>query len=478
LVDKIPFAFIGLPPQLGSFFIRLDFERLKLTLMGRSPTNAAYHVKVLRMGKYLRTVLALGLLLLGAAAHAFGQLKYVVVVTRHGVRSPLSDRINQYAPQPWPDWKVPHGFLTPHGRALMKIFGVYDRAYLANAGLMSASGCADAARTYFWADTDERTIETGRALAEGLLPECGVTVHSLPEGKKDALFDGLAANPDHADRNLAAAAILGRIGAKPEALLEAYRPAFEELQRILFGCIPGASCGAGTKLPAQPLLGPPIAVVPGNAASLADVTGPLNTASTLAESLLLEYTNGMSGSDLGWGRLNESNLRQIMALNTAYFDLTRRTLYSARVRGSNLLSHVLDSLRQAASGKPVPGALGKPGDAVLFLVGHDANLSNFSGLLNLSWLVPGYQRDDTPPGGALVFELWRGVGDAYTVRTYYTAQSLEQMSQAMPLSLSSPPPRAPVFVPGCSSAAEGLACEWTAFERTAAAAIDPAFVTK
>jgi 4-phytase/acid phosphatase len=420
-------------------------------------------------------ILVLGLLCCG---DALAQLKYVVVVTRHGVRAPLSDRINQYAPEPWPDWKVPPGFLTPHGRELIKIFGGYDRAYLANAGLLSAAGCADAARIYFWADTDERTIETGRALSEGLLPGCNVAVHSLPVGAKDPLFDGLSVNPGHVDRNLAVAAILGRIGADPEALLGAYRPAFEQLQQILIGCIPAATCGAGTKLPAQPLLGPPIAVVPGNAGGLADVTGPLNIGATLAESLLLEYTNGMRGSDLGWGRLNESNLRQIMALNTAYFDLTRRTPYSARVRISNLLSHVLDSMRQAATGKAVPGALGKPGDAVLFLVGHDANLANFSGLLNLSWLLPGYQRDDTPPGGALVFELWRVASGGYTVRTYYTAQNLEQMSQAMPLSLSSPPEKAPVFVPGCSTAAEGFACEWPAFERTAAAAIDPAFVMK
>jgi hypothetical protein len=41
LVDKIPFAFIGLLPQLGSFLIRLDFERLKSTLCGHGPTPQA-----------------------------------------------------------------------------------------------------------------------------------------------------------------------------------------------------------------------------------------------------------------------------------------------------------------------------------------------------------------------------------------------------------------------------------------------------
>src|SRR5450755_634837 len=58
--------------------------------------------------------------------------------------------------------------------------------------------------------------------------------------------------------------------------------------------------------------------------------------------------------------------------------------------------------RLEALGKRVPGALGRPGDALLILVGHDTNLSNLSGMLHLSWHLPGYQPDDTPPGGALI----------------------------------------------------------------------------
>ena len=98
-------------------------------------------------------------------------------------------------------------------------------------------------------------------------------------------------------------------------------------------------------------------------------------------------------------------------------------------------------------------------------------------MLRLSWLIEGYQRDDTPPGGALVFEVWRNSATgAYTVRTSYTAQTLQQMREAQPLTLASPPPRAPVFVPGCSTAGEGFACTWSEFRRTVEAAIDPASV--
>ena len=396
------------------------------------------------------------------------ELKFVVVVTRHGVRPPTvsNDQINPYSAEPWPKWDVAPGYLTAHGRALMKLFGAYDRAQFARAGLFGSSGCADANRVYFWADTDERTVETGRALVEGMLPGCTVEVHSAPAGTRDPLFNPVAAGVGHADPDLAMAAVSGRIGGHPDALLAAYRPALETMQQVL-------TAGKTAK---QPLLELPVSLGPA-AGGLVEMRGPLATASSLAEDFLLEYTNGIEGHDLGWGRLTESNLRQMMTLNLTFTDLTRRTTQIARPSASNLLSHVAKALEQAVTGKAVPGALGKAGDRMLVIVGHDSNLSNIQGTLNLTWLLPGYQPNDTPPGGALVFELWRQpAGGQYSVRTYYTAQTLEQMRQALPLTLDSPPAKATVFVPGCSTAKAGSPCDWNAFRHTIETSIDLAFV--
>jgi len=396
------------------------------------------------------------------------ELKFVAIVTRHGVRPPTvsNDQINPYSAEPWPQWDVPPGYLTAHGRALMKLFGTYDRAQFARAGLFNPSGCADAGHVYFWADTDERTVETGRALAEGLLPGCTVVVHSAPAGTRDPLFNPVTAAVVRADPDLAVAAVSGRIGGHPEALLVAYRPALEAMQQVL-------TAGKTVK---QSLLELPVSLGPA-AGGLVEMRGPFATAATLAEDFLLEYTNGMEGHDLGWGRLTESNLRQMMTIHIAHADLTRRTPQIGRTSASNLLSHVVKAMEQAVTGKAVPGAIGKPGDSMLVIVGHDSNLSNIQGTLNLTWLIPGYQPNDTPPGGALVFELWRQTaGGEYSVRTYYTAQTLEQMRQALPLTLDSPPAKATVFVPGCGTAKEGSPCDWTAFQHTIETSIDPAFV--
>ena len=407
------------------------------------------------------------------------QLTYVAILTRHGVRSPTwpAERLNQHSTRPWPDFGVPPGFLTPHGRRLMELVGAYDRAYLAQAGLLSASGCEDANRVFIWADTDQRTIETGHALAAGIAPGCQIEVRSLPQGTDDPLFSPIGLGIARADRATAVASVMGRLGSRPAALVEAYRPAFEAMQEVLLGCSPGPNCPPqGTSGP-QSLLKLPASVGPGKGDSLVDFAGPVATASTLAQNFLLEYANGMPIEELGWGRLTEAKLRQIMTLHGAYSDLMRRTPYLARANGSNLLGHILKSIEQAISGKAVPGALGTPTDRVLAVVGHDTNIANFAGMLQLSWLIEGYQRDDTPPGGALVFEVWRHpVTGAYTVRTSYTAQTLEQMREARPLTLASPPAKAPVFVPGCSTAGEGFACTWSGFRRTVEAAIDPASV--
>lgn len=413
------------------------------------------------------------------AAASPSELKFAVILSRHGVRSPTwtAEELNRYSSDPWPDWGVAPGELTAHGKKLMTLFGAYDHAYLAAAGLLHPTGCEDAGYVHFRADTDQRSRETGRALAAGMLPGCSVEVHSLPGSQDDPLFSPVATGLAKGDGNLASAAVLGRIGGHPAALNDVYRHAFDTLREVLFGCPPQAPCPAESKPGKQSLLSLPSAIGPADSDHLTDLRGPVRTGSTLAEDFLLEYTNGMTGKDLGWGRLDEAKLREVMRIHTAYSDLLRWTPYIARVQASNLMSHILQSIKQAVTQERAPGSLGKPGDRVLVLVGHDTNISNVAGMLGISWLLEDYQRDDTPPGGALVFELWRRPREGdYAVSTYYMAQSLEQMRKALPLSLDSPPAKAPVFLPGCSAANEKMTCPWKAFLRTVEGAIDPAFV--
>src|SRR5262249_33863935 len=124
---------------------------------------------------------------------------------------------------------------TAHGRTLMKIMGGFYHEYFAAEGLIAQTGCPDVNRTYFWADTDQRTVETAHALAEGILPGCKVEIHSQSGGGDDALFDPIAAGVAKQDPQLGMAAVSGRIGPELNALVDAHCPAFDSLHQLLNG---------------------------------------------------------------------------------------------------------------------------------------------------------------------------------------------------------------------------------------------------
>ncbi|AXC13010.1 Periplasmic phosphoanhydride phosphohydrolase [Acidisarcina polymorpha] len=361
----------------------------------------------------------------------------------------------------------------------MNLFGAYYRSYYTQQGLFAAQGCADAGRISFYSDSDQRTVETGKSLIAGMFPGCDDKQpehHFLAEGEEDPLFHSLSAGLGKPDHDRAVASIAGRIGADPDGITEAYGAQLEALQRILLACTPSTPCPSPGHTAAKTLLAIPASLDGGKSDHLAELKGPLNTASTITENFLLEYADGMPMDQVAWSRVDLPTLKQLMNLHTAASDLTRRTSYLATVQASNTLAHILQTLEQAETGKAIPGALGKRGDKAVILVGHDTNLTNIAGALNLNWLLDG-RRDDTPPGGALVFELRQRPGEFESrVYIYYVAQTLEQMRSLTPLNLDRAPARASIFLPGCSGGAVGYPCDWTSFSQVLTKVINPEFV--
>jgi 4-phytase/acid phosphatase len=193
------------------------------------------------------------------------------------------------------------------------------------------------------ADIGQRTRESGRAFVQGMFPGCPTVTHTV-EAAADPLFLPV---PEfaHGDAALAAAAVSGRCGNNPAALASTLQHAFGTLREVLFGCAIEAPCPGRSsrgnrdcsicrrRLAARRTALP----------TSADLSRPVPHWPKISGS-------NTRGKDLGWGRLDETRLREIRAIHVAYADLTRRTQYLAGAQGSSLLSHILHSMEQAVSG--------------------------------------------------------------------------------------------------------------------------------
>jgi len=400
--------------------------------------------------------LALILLLPALCAAAPGdRLERVVILSRHGVRAPMASpaELGRYSAEPWPAFAVPPGHLTETGKVDEGLLGAYYRQLYAT--LLPSGDCA---ALYVWANAVERTIETGRALAAALQPGCSAMIHRVDEGKADPLFDAVAAGTATPDYDLALAAVAGRIGNDPAAWARVHRPDLAALQDLL-----GKGREALADVP--PLLNR------GQGTLLVSIDGPFVRASTLSESLLMAYADGAPLDALAGGRLTERRLLDVQGPHALDLDMQLRAPYIGQVTESHLAKRLLATLQGR------PDGVGEGRSAVVALIGHDGTLEELGGLLDLHWLLSGYQPDQVPPGGALRFEVWRRNSDGRDViRLSFTGQSLSQLRDREKLSPERPPLTAPVFIPGCSEAGAAYDCPLDLFAVRVAAAIDPAFV--
>ncbi|WP_321476410.1 histidine-type phosphatase [uncultured Paludibaculum sp.] len=413
-----------------------------------------------------------------AAQHADDtKLRQVIIFGRHSVRAPVAPNslIDTFAARPFPIPSVGTGILTANGAKLESLLGTYYRLWLTKEGLLTGNDEADAAFVYFRANTLERTRVTAQSFATGLLPAAAVTVNTYPDSQSDPLFDPIGAGVARLDQKKAVQAVKGRLGGDGQLVTSAYAPELALARSVLLGYplsqTPPPAAPKGvidvTALPIEITAGAPVNI------------GGLSPISGAVDPFIMQYADGLPLSDVAWGQLTVDGIGQTARLYMLAIDLSFRTPYLAGVQSSNMASHVVRSLLQAATGTPTTGALGDPSTKVVMLVGSDVNITGLAGLLNLDWMLPTYQPDFCPPGGALVFQLRQSqrTGE-YFVRASYIAQTLDQLRNRTPLSLTTPPASAPIFIPGCSTRNDTFDCALADFVSVANRAIVPKFADK
>ncbi|MGB6945841.1 MAG: histidine-type phosphatase [Bryobacteraceae bacterium] len=412
------------------------------------------------------------------------QAKQVIIFGRHGVRTPVlpNSVLDAFSVQPYPVFPgVPAGragiaVITPNGVTDETILGSYFHLWLKQEGLLTGNDSADANLVYFRANDTPLILGTAQAFWSGMLPAAGPPNVNVVSPGSDPLFDPVDAGVALLDYQKAVAAVNGRLGSNPSALATAYAPELALTRSVLLGypfndaAAPPAPANVTdvTNFTANPI------TATAGSSSVPVNLGGLEQVIYAIDPFVMEYTDGLPMAQVGWGQLTSGNIGQIFRLYDLLLNLEYRTPYLDQVQSSNVASHIVRSLVQAATGNQMSGALATPSSKVVVLIASNTNISGLAGLFQLDWLLPSYQPDVSAPSGVLMFELRQSqTTGEYIVRTSYVAQTMDQLRNLTPLTLDAPPASAPVFIPGCSAGNATFDCPLGKFVSIANQVIDP-----
>lgn len=370
-------------------------------------------------------------------------LKRVVVLMRHGVRA-LSARtydLDQrlYTDKQWPEWPVKPNQLTPHGYELVAGLGHYFRERYNEPLDISKEGCKILDKRYSRADKAPRTVETAKGFIFGLLPECQITLKTRT----------LTSSIDPKDYSKTMAAASQQLGDYQTAV-ERYRPELLLLQSILQCCSPVA---CNKKIPCS------IFEVSGAIKPPGRLSGPLAVGGLVTQNFVLERAEGFPPELVGWGKVNDAQLKQLEALSSLVHNVNNRTPLIAQLQGKNLLTRIQKSLEEGTKPSTPP--------RITVIIGHDTNVGMIAGLLGLEWTPKTYAKNFIPPASALVFELYYyPLQKKYTVKTYFVAQTLAQMAKLLAPTVDNPPEWVPTRNKLCQ-ARDPAECDYATWKKIA-----------
>lgn len=345
-----------------------------------------------------------------------GRLLKVVVLSRHGVRSPTQEpeTLSLWSQRVWPVWPVKRGDLTPRGAQLVTAMWGNLGENWRHEGILPPNLCQRPTDVFVRADVEERTRATARALLDGLAPDCRLG-YAVSTAAIDPLFHPVKAGLYAFDPIGAATDILsmtnGGLGqlqddlATPLALLgQLSAPVSAQL------------CGRFGLPPNCALSDLPNAVSVASDGRNIGIRGSLDIGSSLAEIFLLEYGQWPDVA-AGWGQVSGDTLGKVLPVHARVFNVVNRAPLVAWARGSSLLSEMGAAL------------LGRHYDercnqaALVVFVGHDTNIANLGALLGVHWRLDDYPPDGIPPAAALMLEL-REKNGGREVRVRFFAQPL------------------------------------------------------
>lgn len=377
------------------------------------------------------------------------QLKEAVVLSRHNIRSPLSDSksdLGRMTPHEWTKWSSGKSELTSRGGALETMMGQYFRKWLVDAGMFPENYVPTADDVNVIANSMQRCIATAQYFTSGFMPVGGVKVnHRYTPSKMDPLFNPqlTKVSPEFVAEAMAQISAMG--GEKGiVGINEAIAPDYALMTEVLDVKDSPMAKANDPKLKALDNYDTEIvfeqwvepSMKPGSALK------ELNSAS---DAFILQYYEEPDSVKAAFGhRLTRDDWARLAHVKDTYQDV----LFTAPVVAVNvanpLIRYMYDELRS-------------PDRKFTFLVGHDSNLSSVATALGVEeYELPDAIEKKTPIGSKLVVEKFTGPDGEEYADLNIVYQSVDQLRGMELLDLDNPPMVYQLTLKGLTRNADGL----------------------
>ena len=366
------------------------------------------------------------------------ELKEVVVMSRHNIRSPLASGADyqRVTPHTWFAWSSPGSQLSQRGGVLETEMGQFFRKWVVGEGLLPDNYRPEGDEVLFYANSRQRTFATAKYFSAGFLPFANVEItHKYEEDKMDPVFTPQFTKMNDTYRQQVLSEMQAMHGG-PQAWMAAQQPALTLMEEVLDMANSPAAANDTTHFWYDDVQ---FKIEKGDEPKM---TGGYTLANSVADALVLQCYESESMAPFGHA-LTMEQWRDICAVKEVYDGL----LFTTHSAAVNLAYPLLSRIREE---------LGRGDRKFVFLCGHDSNLASIGAALRMVYPETEQALElHTPIGSKLVFEKWTdGTEDYVAVNLVY--QSVSQLQGRTLLSTDEPPMVLPVTVEGLTTNTDGL----------------------
>jgi len=368
------------------------------------------------------------------------ELKEVVVMSRHNIRSPLSSGGAAYkrvTPYEWFQWSSSGSQLSLRGGVLETEMGQFFRKWLVGEGLLPDNCRPEGEEVLFYANSRQRTFATAKYFSAGFLPFANVKIHhKYMKDKMDPLFSPQFTKMNEKYRQQVKAEMEALHSGGIQGWMKSVQPALKMMEKVLDMKHSPAAKNDTTHFWYDDTQ---FKLEKGDEPKM---SGGYTLANSVADAMVLQCYE--SESMAPWGRkLSLKQWRDICAVKEVY----DRVLFTTHSAAVNLAYPLVSRIREE---------LHHEGRKFTFLCGHDSNLASIGAALGLDYPETEQAMElHTPIGSKLVFEKWsNGTEEFVAINLVY--QPVSQLQNRTLLSTEVPPMVLPVTITGLTPNADGL----------------------